>query len=440
MSQTTPWSWRLWQSSKQQDPAYDQLLDEELDGESQHIPTPGARSYRLAYGIFFLQGASMLLTWNVFITASEYFRGRFASSGFESTFSNWFTFGFMASQLFFLWHATVTQRKVDVKNRIATSLFVNTIALGTTMISVLWFPFSSTAYFFFIMLIILLAGINGSYLQNGLIALVARFDSVFMQAVMSGQGAIGVIVAIVQISTAAGASTNDGASVETAASDLTKSAFIYFLLSTIFAAGSFFAHFALLRLDITRQILVSTAEADVPTSSMNVIRIIAKKIYLLIYSIVAVFTITLGVFPSLTSTIVSSSIPDHIFIPIHFLVFNTGDWLGRTLPASKRLNLTTSDKTLAILTTLRVIFIPLLLACNVGSHKVIPYFIHSDSLYMLILLLCSCSNGYLSSLVMMNQRYVDKQERDIAGTLLAYMLSVGLTLGSIISFGIKAAA
>ena len=58
--------------------------------------------YYLVYIIFFLQGVGMLFPWNVFITASEYFRTRFQGTSFANNFENVFSFCYSGANLFFM--------------------------------------------------------------------------------------------------------------------------------------------------------------------------------------------------------------------------------------------------------------------------------------------------------------------------------------------------
>ncbi|KAL9554267.1 hypothetical protein MBANPS3_002907 [Mucor bainieri] len=55
--------------------------------------------YKLVYWIYFIYGIAMLLPWNVFITASEYFARRFAETPYEEKFQNYFSTYFTITNL-----------------------------------------------------------------------------------------------------------------------------------------------------------------------------------------------------------------------------------------------------------------------------------------------------------------------------------------------------
>lgn len=207
--------------------------------------------------------------------------------------------------------------------------------------------------------------------------------------------------------------------------------------------------------------------APIPASSPggSNIRIVERKVRSLGLSIFYNFFITLAVFPSITGFILSSNDPDHIhigsltihptrfgffknwyrpaiFIPIHFVVFNFGDWLGKVLP---QILTRLSDRlikrkwTLYLISITRTIFIPLFLISNVDRSSLV--LLRSDLVYFVILSLFAISNGYLSTLVMVAgvmDPILEPSEVDLAATCLAFYLTSGITAGSLISFGVKA--
>ena len=70
--------------------------------------------------------------------------------------------------------------------------------------------------------------------------------------------------------------------------------------------------------------------------------------------------------------------------------------------------------------------------------------ISSDLLFMIILLLFGCSNGYVSSLCLMSASSLEHNPRlkgraqdvDVAATVASFCLVGGLALGSMFSFGV----
>lgn len=183
----------------------------------------------------------------------------------------------------------------------------------------------------------------------------------------------------------------------------------------------------------------------------------------LLYNIAVgyVFIVTLSVFPPITASIRSTNpVPPSetgrisIFSPIlftslHFLVFNIGDYVGRAVCSNPRVHIS-SGRRLLTLSALRTIFIPLFLACNVQRPSATPSvtsppLINSDFLFFLILLVFGISNGFVGTMCMIaapspsyNPR-LKKEQIEIAATLAQFSLVGGLAVGSVFSFGVKAA-
>jgi solute carrier family 29 (equilibrative nucleoside transporter), member 1/2/3 len=154
-----------------------------------------------------------------------------------------------------------------------------------------------------------------------------------------------------------------------------------------------------------------------------------------------------SVFPPITISVVpvNPSIDPLIFSSIHFLVFNIGDFSGRYLCSIPRLLIWSAERLLT-LSLIRTLFIPLFLMCNIGTRTE-PPLINSDILFFMILLIFGASNGYISSLCMMSAPSLEhnprlkgrKDDVDVVATVVNFCLVGGLVLGSVMSFGVKAA-
>jgi equilibrative nucleoside transporter 1/2/3 len=197
-----------------------------------------------------------------------------------------------------------------------------------------------------------------------------------LNQILSGQGAIGFVVAMIQFVAAYGAvkaaqpddSRFDGrfrlqlrgdemvyaaAAGADAAKEVRQTAFAFFLTVLGVALASLAAYIVLVRLPLYR--LVFRAEFDPSAdhsrsnkhdpkhggSGESVVRRTERKVRHLGIAIFLVFCVTLAVFPSITATIVSirTGLPDAkllqqpaLFVPLGFAVFAGGDWLGRVLP------------------------------------------------------------------------------------------------------------
>jgi equilibrative nucleoside transporter 1/2/3 len=225
--------------------------------------------------------------------------------------------------------------------------------------------------------------------------------------------------------------------------DLSLSALLYFLCAfiiAIFALISFY--FILIRSPLYLHYREQARRVEI-TYDTNSIRVTFDRIRILVFAVGFVFAVTLSVYPSITASIKSTVKDenknkfqqDYLFIPLHFLIFNLGDWLGRFLPSLQFFIINDSVK-LARMSIARIIFLPLFLMCNVnvGSNGIFPLIINSDLIYFLILLPFAITNGYISSLTMMAAPQVEGVAKDFAGTIMSFGLVLGLVLGSIFSF------
>ncbi|CAG8651293.1 17361_t:CDS:2, partial [Racocetra persica] len=309
--------------------------------------------------------------------------------------------------------------------------------------------FTPTEYFYFTITFVFLTGMTAAYYQNAIFGIVALFPPKYMQAVMSGQGLAGLAMSFSQIFSAFAAEPKQ---IQTDESS-TRSAFIYFLSAFAVIFLSLISYFILIRLPlyiyhVTPNLTFVDRSIDNPLRGRS-FKDTFTKIYKLIFAVAFVFCMTLSVFPSITSFIKSVAPDDtknkfqydYLFIPLHFLVFNFGDMLGRSLPSQEVLVITDQNQ-IAFMSICRAIFLPILLFCNVDAglqgKRILPLLINSDLLYFLIIFLFSVSNGYIGSLAMMAGPQVAGVERDLAGTLMSYFLVVGLTIGSIFSFPLRA--
>ncbi|KAK9765875.1 hypothetical protein K7432_005445, partial [Basidiobolus ranarum] len=390
--------------------------DFDIDSEEELIPVPLLQPppdhYRLVYFIFLLQGAAMLLPWNVFITASEYFHLKFQGSAYANNFQNYFSVCFMTSNLGFLTWALVTQKEANFPRRIVSSLVINVLIFALCIYLVLNSQITAEASFYLVMVLLVISGATTSYLQNAVFGLVSDFAPIYMQAVMSGQGFVGTSVAATQIISAIAA--KNSSSTGNGDDALQYRVFLYFICSLLVAVISLGSYYVLERQPlfefyIAQKSALEESQRNNPrANSVNNRQTISQTFYSvrsLVFAIILIFLVTLGLFPSITSKIRASygqGLFKELFIEFHFLVFNLGDWIGRGLPSNEYF-VFTNERKLLLGSLGRIIFIPIFLTSNLkfNGQNYLPLIIGNDYVYMMFLLLFAISNGYLSSLIMM---------------------------------------
>ncbi|KAJ4500035.1 nucleoside transporter-domain-containing protein [Lentinula lateritia] len=472
-------------------------IELDIDNEEgiEEIIQPISRVDSRIKWINFVLGCAVLLPWNALITAIPYFLSRLSGSSLQSTFISYLSITFTLSNFLCLAHATATSKQMAPSRRATISL--TGITVLTLLLTLSTFLTLSPGFFFtFVLLNGIAQAAFGSYLQNSVIAVASLFGPAAVQAMLAGQAAVAVVVSTVQvISAAASVHTStesmDGPAAIDASDVLSsrardpeeRSAFIFFGLSTIFLVFSAAAHRWLVSLpayhsvvgalearkpepelgtDDERRILVSAGPSQGLLTQKQSIWRVAKTNVLYEIAVAYVFTVTLTVFPPITSSILPTNPSIHplLFTSIHFLVFGLGDFFGRYICSFPRL-LVWSAKHLLALSLSRTLFIFLFLLCNVQRppnptpeslsslipDSPIPPIINSDFLFMLILFLFGLSNGYVASMCMMSAPSLEhnprlkgkKEDVDVAATVSQFCLIGGLVMGSVASFAVRGA-
>jgi equilibrative nucleoside transporter 1/2/3 len=102
-----------------------------------------------------------------------------------------------------------------------------------------------------------------------------------------------------------------------------------------------------------------------------------------------------------------------------------------------------SQHKVLIISLARVIFIPLFMMCNIAGS--VNPIISSDWLFMLILLACGLSCGYVSTMCIMSAASLEhnprlkgkKEDVDVAATVASFFLVGGLAVGALMSFAVR---
>ncbi|TFK43275.1 nucleoside transporter-domain-containing protein [Crucibulum laeve] len=448
--------------------------DVELDGETadtrQPPSDPPAALVDSRVGwIHFILGCSVLLPWNVMITATPYFLSRVAGSPLRSTFSSYLSTSFTASNFIFLAHATATS-KHSTPSRLTRVTILWLAALTFLLVISTFFVVSPGLFFAFVLLNGAVQATAGAYLQTAIVAVASLFGPLAVQAMMSGQAAVAVAVSGVQVLSAATSVWGKPRTYVSDGSAEERAAFLFFTLSTLFLLISAGAHAWLVSMPIYKTVaaplerrrkpgpgtsdehrgLVSGGREEIKNDTTNAIRV-GKANLTYEIAVAYVFMVTLAVYPPITTSVQPTNPTTHplLFSAVHFLVFNVGDLFGRYICSFPRLMIWSAKKLLT-LSMARTLFVPLFLMCNIqrpSSTVVNTPIINSDFMFMLLLFFLGLSNGYVSSMCMMAAPSIEHNPRlkgrvedvDVAATMASFCLVGGLALGSIGSFAVRAA-
>ncbi|KAH7343884.1 nucleoside transporter-domain-containing protein [Rhizoctonia solani] len=431
--------------------------------------------------IFIVLGASLLLPWNGLITATPYFLSRLAGSSLRPAFGSYLGITHQAFNFLTLIYATLTAANASKTYRIrASSAALAFLFFALTLSTVS--SASGASYFTLIMIIDALLGLSASMLSMAVVALAALFGPAAMQACFAGQAAVGVVVSFVQFMGAliadADSPTGDAKPGPT---------IVFFGLSTAFVLLSLIAHAALLRtpeyIEVVQKweagkvLLVEEPGGTVyvdeqdegrdadehqrilsPTDDLG-IEVPQVKGRVSIWEVAKInkwynlavgfcFAVTLSVFPPITAYVAptsSSIFTPTVFSMFHFLVYNLGDYSGRFVCAFPTFQFWKRGQ-LATYSFARVLFIPLILMCNVRAPGVgldeTPLF-NSDFVFFLLVALLGFTNGHCCGLCMMaapsteHNGRIRTEQIDTAAMVAQFSLVGGLATGSAASFAVR---
>ena len=384
----------------------------------------------------------------MFLAAAPYFQSRFAESGwilthFQSAILTVSTVTNMAS-MFVL---TKMQRNASYPKRIITSLILNIVCFSLLAASTGVFrQVSAAGYFAFLMVMVFATSLATGLIQNGLFAYVNGFGmSSYTQGIMTGQAVAGVLPCIVQIASVL--SVPERRASEGAGQESPTAAMAYFFTATGVSTLALVAFVYLARRHYkqtkAKQAIESVDESDeqeITERKVIGLKNLFKKLRWLAIGVFSCFAVTM-VYPVFTSEIESvrpQSTSSRLFspacfIPLAFLVWNSGDLVGRLLTMISKINIVRHQRLAFFIALARVIFVPLYLLCNIHGRGAI---IASDAFYLLIVqFLFGLTNGYVGSTCMMGAaEWVAEDEREAAGGFMSLMLVAGLSVGSLLSF------
>jgi len=416
----------------------------------------------LVYCAFLALGLGTLLPWNVFITAESYWQYKFRNTTVPDNFTGpvpptdlqslYTPLQMVLSQLpnfsFLLLNAVMGHKFCMTKRLLTTLLFMVALFTLTTAFVLVDTDHWQTGFFALTMATIVLINSCGAIFQGSLFGLAGMVPAAYMTAVVTGQAAGGVFASAARI-----------VSLASGAGDI-WSAFIYFLIAVGVMVLTMGALMYLLSTPLYKAVTAppshtnadgSPAEADpltspeTPKDLLQHSASVLAQIWPVGVCVVAVFAVTLSVFPALTVQIESvhhgTEWGEKYFMPVlTFLLFNVGDLMGRQMGGTF-LWPRQGSNLIPLFTCLRLLFVPMFGMCYRPSvpSSILPSVFTEDIAYGCIMAAFSISNGYLGALCMVYgpKSVKDPKDAQTAGGVMAAMLGIGLVLGSVVSFGVR---
>ncbi|XP_038144216.1 equilibrative nucleoside transporter 1-like [Cyprinodon tularosa] len=416
--------------------------------------------------IFFMLGLGTLLPWNFFMTATMYFQKRLKEplsaevsvnqsesvppSVLEAKFNNVMTLCAMLPLLLCTCLNSFLHSLIPQRLRVMGSLSVIMIVFIITAILVK-IPLEPLPFFSITMVKIIIINSFGAVLQGSLFGMAGLLPASYTTPIMSGQGLAGTFAAFAMICAIA------------SGSEMESAAFGYFIVACVVVFLSILSYIMLPKLEFFQFFqeqnrkptsddeqnavtLMNTELKDATTDetdqSISMMKIF-KKIWVLALSVCCTFTVSIGIFPAITSdtksTLANGGPWERYFIPVScFLLFNLCDWTGRSLTAVCMWP-GRDSLVLPLFIVARVLFIPLFMLCNVQPRLHLPVYFQHDGYFIAFMVLFAFSNGYLASLCMCyGPKKVLPHEAETAGAIMAFFLSLGLASGAAASFLFRA--
>lgn len=417
----------------------------------------------LPFVTFLFIGIGLLWPWNNILSATLYFQNNMLQS--TTIYSKVFTSSMMTTSTVtsLIFNLYLSKRQHSYTQRVTRGLFVQILTFLLLILlssfvtqSNNMFPLQAT--FLLIMFLVALSAISTALTQNGIMAIANVFGPCFTQSVMLGQAIAGVLPSMVLFFVAL---SDKDPGKDTMS---TNGVLLYFMTTVFVCMVSIFLYRicninemlhnnnnnnrrdAFIDQDDNfpnynnENILQEQVNNNTTNKSSTIpLRILYHKLKYLLLSIFATFVVTL-VFPVFAATIKVNKLPlnNTQFIPLVFTVWNFGDLYGRflaDLPFFRDPKLFTS-RTTFIYSLSRTLCIPLFLFFAVENNKQTDKSLWLDFTYILLQFIFGVTNGHVISLSFMKvpEQLDTDEEKEAAGGLTSVFVSVGLAVGSLVSY------
>ncbi|KAM9363517.1 equilibrative nucleoside transporter 2-like [Symphorus nematophorus] len=342
--------------------------------------------------------------------------------------------------------------------RVAFSLIAIFVLFSLTA-ALVQVPMQPDTFFSVTMATIWFINTFSAVLQGSLFGVVGLFPPRYSTLFMSGQGLAGIFAALAMLLSIL------------SNADKSLAALGYFITPCVATLGTLMCYLLLPHLEFARFYLNRSQRVSVETSQellgskdkevqnnndkeleangkfigeleenqeRSSVLAVFKKIWLMAACVTCVFAVTLSVFPVITVRVRTvyedNAAWKKVFTCVCcFIVFNAMDLVGRSAPSL--VQWPSKESVLFPIAVLaRLLFIPLLMLCNVENSRLDAVFRH-DGAFVFIMALFSFSNGYLASLCMAYApQLVRFKDCETAGSLMTFFLVLGLALGASFSF------
>lgn len=425
----------------------------------------------LPFVTFLFVGIGLLWPWNNILSATLYFQNNIFQS--TTVYAKIFTSSMMTTSTVtsLIFNLYLSKRQHSYKQRVTRGLFWQILTfLILTLLSYIISHSKHIPMGLTFLLILILVGISAvatALTQNGIMAIANVFGPQFSQSVMLGQAVAGVLPSIVLFFVALIKNDSQVGNDPDQETMNPGGVLFYFMTTVVVCVSSIFLY----RISNINEMLRNITETGnghesnisrdgwidqnnnppnydgsvgEQVSTINKKRseipleILYHKLKYLLLSIFFTFVVTL-VFPVFAATIKVNKLPldNTQFIPLVFTVWNIGDLYGRVLadlPTFRDPRFT--SRIIFIYSLLRTLCIPFFLYFTMKSQKSTDRSLWLDLTYILLQFLFGVTNGHVISLSFMKvpEQLDTDEEKEAAGGLTSVFVSVGLAVGSLVSY------
>ena len=432
---------------------------------------PPKDRYNIVYAVLVMLGVGIVLPWNTFLNANDYFV-KYKLIDSDSTDLSSYRSNFTSFIGLFAGGANLVIQIVNIfygssasslRKRIMIAIAIElVIILFTTILVVVDTSSWSIAFFYVTLTTVAMLNMAGGVYQNSAMAVAANLPMKYTNAIVIGMNASGTVLALSFI-----ISLVISSDIKIVSVVFFSSAFVFLgivlVLYNYLYNNAFYIYYNPQLMDsfspsdipsaigsgnntleifdsLKSETIMSQSTAVVVTSSkVNLKRILGvfRKCWIQCLNIFLTFWLSLAVFPVIQVQVIplNGIMPDNFFAAVTcFLTFNTTALLGNILvdyiPK-------VSPKYLWIPVTLRIILLPVFLLCNFQplTGRSWTVLIKNDWIYWFLSCLMGTSSGYLSSLgLMYAPRSVGEEDCQVAGMLGGLSLITGIFGGMLSSF------
>nr|XP_043637100.1 equilibrative nucleotide transporter 1 [Erigeron canadensis] len=385
-------------------------------------------TYHLAYIIYFILGTGYLIPWNAFITAVDYFSYLYPDASVDRVFAVVYMMIGLVCLVFIVFNAHKSHSFVRIN-----------VGLGLFVVSLLVVPVMDVVYikgqvgiyggFYVSVGAVGLAGIADALVQGGVIGAAGEMPERYMQAVVAGTAASGVLISALRIFTKSVYSQDE--------IGLRKSANLYFIVSIVVMIICIVLHNVAHRLPVIKHyndLKIQAVNSEKEENGVLSEALRQSTLWDVVGTIkwyglgtVIIYVVTLAIFPGYITEDVHSQILQDWYPIILIASYNVFDLIGKCLTS---IYVIENSKVAIGASFARLLFFPVYLACLHG-----PMFLRTEIPVTLVTCLLGLTNGYLTSCLMMAApKLVQLQHAETAGIVLVLFLVVGLAIGSVVSW------